>query len=62
MCSDHVSRGEMAHTCLEQVLLDGPLHEIVVDARFGDAFVVGNRLIVVLFQSGEVGDFEVKFV
>lgn len=59
VCRDHVCRCEVADTGFEQVLLYRPLHQIVVYARFRDALVVGDSLIIVTFECGDIGELEV---
>lgn len=52
----------MAYAALQEVILHGPFHQVAVDGRLGDLFVVLNRFVVVALEGGEVGDFEVEFV
>lgn len=52
----------MANACLEEVLLYGPLHEVVVDGGFGNTFVVGDRFEVVALQRSNVCKLQVKLV
>ncbi len=54
--------GEMTHAGLEEVVLDGPLHQVVADGRLGYSLVVLDGFVIVGFRGGEVGDFEVEFV
>ena len=59
---DHVGSGEVADAGFEEVIFDGPFHEVVGDAGLGDFFVVADGFVVVAFEGGEVGDFEEEFV
>jgi hypothetical protein len=52
----------MAQAGFEEVFFHGPLHEVVADGGFGDALVVGDGFVVVAFEGGDVGEFEVEFV
>lgn len=52
----------MADASLQQVFLDRPLHEVVVDARLRDALEVLNRLVVVSLKSSEIADLEEQLV
>lgn len=45
---------EVADACLQEVVLHGPLHEVVVDGLSANALVVVDGLVVVPFQSGQV--------
>lgn len=46
----------MAYASFEEVVLDGPFHQIVVDRSLCDLFVVCNRLVVIGFYSSEIGN------
>ena len=52
----------MANTTLEEVILYGPLHQVIVDRCAGDTLVVLDSLVVVALKSGQVGRFEVMLV
>ena len=52
----------MADAGFEEVIFDGPFHQVVGDAGAGDFFVVGDGFVVVCLEGGEVGDFEEEFV
>jgi len=47
----------MADSSFQEVILDGPLHEVVVDGRLCYALVVFDRVVVVCLLGREVGDF-----
>lgn len=59
---DIVVVGEVADSGFEEVLLDRPLHEIVIDGGFGDTLVVGNGCEVVAIEGCEVCELEVELV
>jgi len=44
--------GEMTHAGLEEVVLDGPLHQVVADGRLGYSLVVLDGFVVVGFRGG----------
>ena len=52
----------MAYARFEEIVFDGPFHEIVADGRFGDFFVVFYRFVIVRCEGGEVCDFEEELV
>lgn len=52
----------MTHAGLEEIVLDGPLHQVVADGRLGHFLVVLDGLVVVGLHRGQVGDFEEEFV
>lgn len=51
-------RGEVADASLEEIVLDRPLHQVVVDGRLADTLVLLNRLVVVALDGGQIGDLE----
>ena len=53
---------EMTHAGFEEIVLDGPLHQVVADGRLGDFLVVLDGFVVVALHGSEVGDFKVEFV
>lgn len=55
---DHVSGGEMAYACSEEVVLDAVLHEVVVDGLLGDLFEVLDGFVVIAFHGGRIGNLE----
>ena len=48
----------MAYTAFEEVVLDGPFHQVVVDGRLGHFVVILNGFVVISFHGRKVGDFE----
>lgn len=52
----------MAQASFQEIVLDAPFHQVVADRTSGYFFVVLDGFVVVTFESGEVGDFEVEFV
>lgn len=54
--------GEMADTCLQEVILHRPLHQVVIDGLTPDALVVVDGLVVVRFQGGQVCHFQEMLV
>lgn len=52
----------MADACLQEVILDRPLHQIVIDGLTTDALVVVDGLVVVRLQGGQVCHFQEMFV
>ena len=52
----------MAHPCLEEVVFDRPLHQLVADGRARHFLVVRDRFVVVAFQGREVRHLEVQLV
>lgn len=44
----------MANSSFEEVVLDAPFHQIVVEARLGDGFKLGDGGLVISFESREV--------
>jgi len=48
----------MTHAGLEEIVLDGPLHQVVADGRLGYFLVVLDGLVVVALRRGQVGDFK----
>lgn len=52
----------MADASLQQIVLDRPLHEVVVDAGLSNTFEVLNRLVVIAFESRKIADLEEELV
>lgn len=52
----------MTDACLQEIILHRPLHQVVVNRAAADAFVVGDGLVVVIFQGGQVRHLEVMLV
>lgn len=50
--------GEMADTCLQQIVLYTPAHQIVVNRRPTDTLEVRDSLVVVVVQCSQVRNFE----
>lgn len=53
---------EMANTGFEEVVLDRPLHQMVVHRGLADLLILLDRLVIVTFDGGKVGDLEEVFV
>lgn len=61
--TDFVVCAQVADTCLEKILFDGPAHEVVVNGRLCDFFVEGDSVVVVLaFESNEIGRLEPELI
>jgi hypothetical protein len=52
----------MADTCLQEVVLDRPLHEIISDGRPADSLVILNGLVVVSLEGSQIRNFQVVLV
>ena len=52
----------MAYAGFEEVVLDRPFHQIVVDGRLGHFVVILNGFVIISLQSREVGNFEKQLV
>jgi hypothetical protein len=52
----------VAYAGLQKVLLDRVSHQVVVDRRLRHLFVVLDRLVIVLFERGEIGGLEPELV
>ena len=48
----------MAYAAFEEVVLDGPFHQVVIDGRLGHFVVILDGFVVISFHSCKVGDFE----
>jgi hypothetical protein len=47
---------------LEEVVFDAPFHEIIVEARPGHSFKLGDRGLVISFKRGKIRDLEEELV
>ena len=54
--------GKVTDACLQEIILHRPLHQVVVNRAAADAFVVGDGLVVITFQGGQVRHLEVVLV
>ena len=54
--------GQMTYASFEKIVLNRPLHQIVIDGRFRNSFVILNRLIVFSLERSEVGDLEEQLI
>lgn len=52
----------MANASFEEIVLDRPLQQIVIHGRLADFLVLLDRLVIVAFEGGQVGDLEEVFV
>lgn len=52
----------MADSGFQEVLLDGPLHQVVIDGGPGDALVIGDGFEVISFEGRDVCSLEVQLV
>ena len=58
-----VTSAQLADSGFEEVLFDGPPHEVVLDGGLGDLLVEGDRFVVVLaFQRDKVSSLEPELV
>lgn len=53
---------QMADAGFQEVLLDRPLHKIVVERRLCDTLVVPNCLVVVCFECRQICNLEEELV
>lgn len=54
--------GKVTNACLQEIILHRPLHQVVVNRAPANTFVVGDGLVVVTFQGGQVRHLEVVLV
>ena len=52
----------MADTGLEEVIFDGPLHQVIRDGRTTDSLVVFDSFVIVAFQGSSISSFEIVLV
>jgi hypothetical protein len=47
---------------LEEVIFDAPFHEVIVEARPGHCFKLGDRGLVISLKRGKICDLEEELV
>lgn len=49
---------EVADSCLQEVVFDRPLHEVVSDGLTSNALIVRDRLVVVPFEGSQISHLQ----
>lgn len=52
----------MTDAGFQEIIFHGPLHQIIVDRRASYSLIVLNCLVIIAFESGQIGYFEVMLV